>query len=82
SAENRRVIPGGDPDNPLGRRWLGLKGISGDALDQEGFGIHGTIDPSSIGQAKSLGCVRMHNDEVALVYDLLMPGKSKVTILP
>lgn len=82
SAESRRVIPGGASDNPLGKRWLGLKGLSGDALDQEGFGIHGTIDPSSIGQSKSLGCVRMHNDEVEFIYDVLMPGKSKVTILP
>ncbi len=82
SAEDKRIIPPDDPKNPLGERWIGLKGIEGDAVGREGYGIHGTIDPQSIGKAVSLGCVRMHNADVAFLYKLLMPGHSTVTVLP
>jgi len=82
SAEDKRIIPPDDPRNPLGERWIGLKGIEGDAVGREGYGIHGTIDPQSIGKAVSLGCVRMHNADVAFLYKLLMPGHSTVTVLP
>ena len=59
-------IPGGDPKNPLGNRWLGLnaKGTKGTT-----YAIHGNNNPSSIGSYASLGCVRMHNDEVKWLYD-------------
>lgn len=82
SATDRRVIGPDDPSNPLGDYWIGLKGVDGDARGQEGFGIHGTIDPASIGRAASLGCVRMRNEDVAYVFNLLQPGKSTVTIVP
>lgn len=82
SATNKRIIPPDDPTNPLGEHWIGLEGIEGDALGREGFGIHGTIEPESIGTAVSLGCIRMHNDDVAFLYRLMLPGHSKVTILP
>ncbi len=82
SAPDKRIIPGNDPENPLGERWIGLEGIKGDAVGRGGYGIHGTIEPETIGQAVSMGCVRMHNDEVAFLYRLLMPGYSTVTIVP
>lgn len=82
SFPDKRVISGGDPRNPLGTHWIGLEGIEGAAVGQEGFGIHGTIEPDKIGQAVSLGCVRLRNEDVAFVYDLLMPGKSIVTTAP
>lgn len=82
SAEIKRIIPPDDPANPLGEYWIGLEGIGGDATDRVGYGIHGTIEPESIGKAVSLGCVRMHNEDVALLYALLLPGESTVTILP
>lgn len=82
SASEKRIIPPDDPTNPLGEYWIGLEGVSGDALGREGYGIHGTIDPGSIGKAVSMGCVRMHNDDVAFLYKLMMPGHSTVTILP
>ena len=82
SAGAKRIIPPDDPSNPLGEHWIGLEGIGGDALGRVGYGIHGTIDPDSIGKAMSLGCIRMHNDDVAFLYDLLLPGQSKVTTLP
>ena len=82
SAEDKRIIAANDPANPLGERWIGLEGIEGDAKGRFGYGIHGTIEPESIGKAVSLGCVRMHNEDVAFLYDLMQPGKSTVTILP
>ena len=56
------VIEPEDPQNPLGEYWLDL----GDT-----YGIHGTIDDSSIGEAESQGCIRMKNRDIADVYDLL-----------
>jgi LysM repeat protein len=82
SAERKEIIPADDPNNPLGERWIGLEGIEGDARGRYGYGIHGTIEPESIGKAVSLGCVRMLNDDVALLYGMLLPGQSTVTVLP
>ncbi len=82
SSPEKRVIPADDPRNPLGEYWIGLEGISGEALQAEGYGIHGTIDPDSIGRNVSLGCVRMHNDDVAFVFACVRPGESTVTIVP
>lgn len=82
SAPEKKVIAADDPNNPLGEYWIGLEGVDGAAVGQEGYGIHGTIEPDSIGKAASLGCVRMHNQDVEFVYSLLLPGKSTVTVLP
>ena len=82
SAEKKEIIAADDPSNPLGERWIALEGIEGDAVGQEGFGIHGTIEPDSIGKPASAGCVRMHNDDVALVYQALQSGASTVLTLP
>lgn len=58
-------IPGGDPRNPLGNRWLGL-----DARGTWGttYAIHGNNDPSSIGKYISHGCVRMYDNEVEWLF--------------
>ena len=69
---NGRVIEGGQPTNPLGTHWIDL----GDS-----YGIHGTIEPSSIGKAESAGCVRMRNEDVVEVYNFLVKG-SEVVIRP
>jgi lipoprotein-anchoring transpeptidase ErfK/SrfK len=65
--------PAGHPENPLGTRWIDIGNH---------YGIHGTIDPASIGSSASEGCIRMHNRDVEALYDLLVPGVSKVTIRP
>jgi LysM repeat protein len=70
-----------DPDYPLGSRWIGLDGVSGAAKGRTGFAIHGTKEPSQIGTAGSRGCIRLHNGDVILVYNLLMPGFSKVEVV-
>jgi len=82
SAPDKRIIPADDPNNPLGEHWIGLEGVEGDAKGREGYGIHGTIEPESIGKAVSLGCIRMYNEDVAFLYQLMLPGRSTVTVLP
>lgn len=61
-------IPGGDPKNPLGARWLGLQ-VNGD--NGRMYGIHGTNNPKSIGTHASSGCVRMHNNDVINLYNTI-----------
>jgi lipoprotein-anchoring transpeptidase ErfK/SrfK len=75
----RRYEPD-DEDYPLGTRWIGLTGLEGAAKDRTGFAIHGTKNPEEIGTATSRGCIRMYNEQVVLVYDLLVPTNSLVTV--
>lgn len=74
------ILPADDPRNPLGERWIGLTGVGGEALGQARYGIHGTIEPDSIGQEASLGCIRMYNEDVEFLYDLLVCKHSTVTV--
>jgi hypothetical protein len=55
-----KVIPSGDPENPIKARWMGF---------WDGAGIHGTADSSSIGSAASHGCIRMTVPDVVQLYD-------------
>lgn len=80
-SDGPRIIEPDDPKNPLGERWIALEGQEGQAVGKTSYGIHGTIEPESIGQMKSMGCIRMLNEDVELVYDLLIPGKSTVTVV-
>lgn len=73
-------IEADDPKNPLGEFWIGLEGVDGNAVGQESYGIHGTIEPDSIGKMASLGCIRMLNDDVAVLYEMLVEGKSIVVV--
>jgi len=54
--------------------------VAGEAVGQQRYGIHGTIDPDSIGKSMSLGCIRMRNENVAELYSMLVAGDSRVTI--
>jgi lipoprotein-anchoring transpeptidase ErfK/SrfK len=55
-----KVIPAGDPGNPIKARWMGIF---------DGAGIHGTDQLASIGTAASHGCVRMRIPDVEELYD-------------
>lgn len=68
------VIPYGDPRNILGTHWLSLKHPRYKSL-----GIHGTNDPASIGTKSSRGCIRLVNEEVRELYEIL-PSGTKVII--
>ena len=58
------IAPG--PQNPIGTRWIGL--------NQKGYGIHGTDQPSSIGDAKSHGCIRLRSADVERLFERVRPG--------
>ena len=77
-----KLVPADAPDNPLGERWIGLEGIDGEAMGKQKYGIHGTIEPQSIGKSMSMGCVRLRNDDIEKLYDLLVPNASLVEIRP
>jgi lipoprotein-anchoring transpeptidase ErfK/SrfK len=66
------VLPPESPENVLGTRWLGF--------DLPGYGIHGTIEPETIGQQVTAGCVRMRNEEVEELYSIVPLG-TEVTIV-
>lgn len=66
------VVPANDPKNFLGTRWLGF--------DLPKYGIHGTIEPDLIGKSVSSGCIRMRNEDVQELYDLIPIG-TKVAII-
>lgn len=82
SAKEKKIIKPDDPKNPLGEFWVALEGIEGDAVGKKSFGIHGTIEPESIGKDASMGCVRMLNADAEFIFRVMMPGKSVVTIMP
>ena len=74
------IIAPDDPKNPLGGYWIAIEGLDGQALGAESYGIHGTIDPDSIGKMESMGCIRLKSADISWVFDLLVDGKSKVLI--
>jgi len=65
-------IPAGSPKNQLGSRWIGLT--------EKGYGIHGTIEPDKLGTQCTQGCIRMRNEEVEELFEIVPPG-SEVTIV-
>jgi L,D-transpeptidase ErfK/SrfK len=64
------VPPG--PDNPLGKHWLGLS--------LSGYGIHGTIAPTSIYQFRTHGCIRAHPDDIAELFHDMERGTPGVLL--
>ena len=89
-ATGQRIPPG--PANPLGSRWIGFhrdcKGRAGfngsEHLVVKGCvssGFHGTPQRHSVGQAVSHGCVRLLDEHVRELFDLVEMG-TPVTVLP
>jgi lipoprotein-anchoring transpeptidase ErfK/SrfK len=60
------VYPPNDPQNGLGSRWMGF--------DRKGYGIHGTIEPWLLGKSVSHGCVRMKNEDVEELFEIVPRG--------
>ncbi|WP_137043593.1 L,D-transpeptidase [Pseudolabrys sp. FHR47] len=63
----------GGPGNPLGARAMYL----GNTM----YRIHGTNDPTTIGQNVSSGCIRLTNEDVIDLYSRVQVG-AKVVVLP
>ncbi len=70
------VIPGGDPENPLGRFWIGFW-----TNGKSWIGFHGTPSPQSVGRAASHGCIRMHHHDVEDLFQQVAIG-TPVKVLP
>ncbi len=62
--EKFTIAPG--PNNPVGAVWIELTG--------EGYGIHGTPDPTRIGKTESHGCVRLSNWDALDLAARVKPG--------
>ena len=67
-------IPGGDPRNPLGKRWIGLNMYGYGTT----YGIHGTNNESYIGKNISGGCIRMYNKDVEWLYNRIRVGATVI----
>jgi lipoprotein-anchoring transpeptidase ErfK/SrfK len=64
------IRPG--PNNPVGSFWIGLSA--------EGYGIHGTPNPSKISKAESHGCVRLTNWDAGLLANNIKKGTPVVFV--
>ncbi|MBI5434191.1 MAG: L,D-transpeptidase family protein [Planctomycetes bacterium] len=72
-----KPIPFGDPENPLGTRWIPwmLDGVKTDV------GFHGTNAEAGVGGRVSQGCVRLRNVDAELLFDILPEG-SEIRVQP
>ena len=84
------VAPGGN--NPLGSRWIAFHldcsnpgGWDGEKVVQvkgcSHVGFHGTPHRWTVGRAVSHGCVRLYDEHVRALFDLVTVGTS-VVVLP
>lgn len=69
------VIPGGDPENPLGRYWIGFW-----TDGKNWVGMHGTPTPRSVGRAASHGCIRMYNKDIEELFPQVILG-TRITVV-
>lgn len=60
------LIRGGSPSNPMGYGAMTLRGGQ--------YAIHGTNRPKSIGTFASYGCIRMHNHDIADLFERVGVG--------
>jgi hypothetical protein len=74
----KEPVPFGDPENPLGTRWIPWVLPDGQGT---GLGFHGTNQPDSIGKDLSQGCIRMRNADVEELYDILPTG-AEIVVQP
>ncbi|MBM4062083.1 MAG: LysM peptidoglycan-binding domain-containing protein, partial [Planctomycetes bacterium] len=69
TAPDGNVWPYGHPNNILGEYYVTLQHPGHD-----GFGVHGTPMPETIGTMSSMGCIRMHAPDIAELFRLLPRG--------
>jgi lipoprotein-anchoring transpeptidase ErfK/SrfK len=72
-ADLARGLPGG-PGNPLGARALYLYRNGKDTH----FRLHGTVEPYTIGQSVSSGCIRLMNQDIIDLYNRVPTGTKVV----
>lgn len=67
-----KIIEKYDWGEGFGGCWMGLNVLWGT------YGIHGTAEEGSIGYAASHGCIRMYNNDVKELYDMVPVGTSVI----
>ncbi len=70
------VVNGNIVIPPFGTNQRRYKGVLGTRrlLLGDGYALHGTNVPSSIGQAVSHGCVRLRNEDIEKLYEMVAVG--------
>jgi len=77
------TISYGQPGYPYGDLglWIRIEPVEAAQTIPFGrYGIHSTSDPSSIGTESSGGCIRLRDEDMKLVWDLLAGGVSRVEV--
>jgi lipoprotein-anchoring transpeptidase ErfK/SrfK len=59
-------VIGPGPNNPVGIVWIGLSA--------DGYGIHGTPDPSRVSKSESHGCIRLTNWDALALASMVKKG--------
>lgn len=69
-ADGKLVVP------PVGTNQRKYKGVLGSyRLNMgDGYALHGTNQPASIGRAVSHGCIRLRNEDIARLYTMVAVG--------
>jgi lipoprotein-anchoring transpeptidase ErfK/SrfK len=77
ATEGREIVVNGNivipPYGTNQRRYMGVLGTRRLELG-DGYGIHGTNEPESIGRSVSHGCVRLRNEDIEKLYDMVSVG--------
>jgi len=69
-ANGNLIIP---PFGTNQRKYIGTLGVERLYLG-DGYGIHGTDEPMSIGQSASHGCVRLRNEDIETLFRVVPIG--------
>ena len=77
ATDGREIVVNGNiiipPFGTNQRRYKGVLGTRRLVLG-DGYALHGTNKPESIGQAVSHGCVRLRNEDIEQLYDMVPVG--------
>ena len=76
-ADGREIVAGGNiVIPPFGTNQRKYKGVLGThrLLLGDGYALHGTDKPESIGQSVSHGCVRLRNEDIETLYRMVPVG--------
>ena len=77
AAEGHEIVAGGNliipPYGTNQRKYHGVLGTHR-LLIGDGYGIHGTDEPASIGHSASHGCVRLRNEDIETLYQMVPVG--------
>ncbi len=75
--EGKEIVVNGNivvpPYGTTARRYMGVLGTRRLELG-DGYGIHGTDHPETVGQSVSHGCVRMRNEDIERLYPMVAIG--------